>query len=443
MTAYAYLRKSVSRDPKREVSYKVQESTIRALAARFGDNNGSLTLLSDWDKSGKLGRDKRHGYDQLLQAIESGKATAVYSYSLSRLGRSVPELSRLIADCTKRSIPVRLVADSIDTSTASGMLLGHVLMGLAQFESDIASERQHAANAAKVADGKSLRTVRVYGEVKKTRRGEVMGEDEDVPAVVAAFTEAGSFSGAARLLNERGVKPRNAKPRSIKLKVAGKIIERKQAIWWPSSVAVVIERVAPEFVPTRREQGVRASGSEFALRGLLRCPTCGTRLTGTRDRDGTRVRYSCRQGSTTPHQRVSISEHRIFPAIQAEVEAHLRLPGDQVAARERDKRTEAALEARLARLRDLYEMGDLSKDEYLTKRSAIQVELDALGDKQVVVTFPSIRETWELPPKDLNRVLRSVLKDIRLDLVTFQPVRYEPTVSEWWTTGLVEDGAPN
>src|SRR3954469_12997305 len=132
MTAYAYLRKSSVRDPAREVSYEVQETAVRRLAEERGDKD--LVLLSDWDKSGRLGADKRPGYRALLDAIEGGRATAVYSYSLSRLARSVPELSRLIADCDARGVPVRLYADHVDTATASGKLLTHVLGAVAQFE---------------------------------------------------------------------------------------------------------------------------------------------------------------------------------------------------------------------------------------------------------------------------------------------------------------------
>src|SRR5205823_522688 len=128
---YAYLRKSSVRDPAHDVSHEVQEHAVRELAARYGDNNGALILLSDWDLSGRLGADKRPGYRALLEAIASGRATAVYSYSLSRLGRSLPELSRLIADCDQKGVPVRLYADSVDTSTASGRLLANVLGSVA------------------------------------------------------------------------------------------------------------------------------------------------------------------------------------------------------------------------------------------------------------------------------------------------------------------------
>lgn len=397
MPAYAYLRKSSVHDPAREVSYEVQEAAVREMAARHGDDGG-LLILSDWDRSGRLGPDRRPGYATLLEAIASGRATAVYSYSLSRLARSVVELSRLIADCDRKGIPVRLLVDHVDTSTASGKLLTNVLASVAQFEADVASERTRATNAAKLARGESLRTVKLYGE----------SEGDDVQAVLDAFREAGSFSGAARLLNARGVKPRNSKRG-----------------WWPSAVAVVIKRLQPTAVHAST-RGAKAGGSDFILARLLRCPTCGTRLTGTRDRDGRRVRYSCRLGTVRPHARVSITEHLILPAIRAEV-ARLRTPS--AVAIEEETRERAEIDARRLRIVDLYEAGHIDRAERERRLAALYEARDRLAMRQVVQAVPAI--DWSWGPRELNGVLRALFDGIELDRETFQPVAFGWKVPEW------------
>src|ERR1035437_2462679 len=118
------------------------------MAARHGDAAG-LVILSDWDKSGRLGRDKRPGYDALWRAIEGGTCSALYSYSMSRIARSVSELTRLFETCSARNIPVRLEADSVDTSTASGVMVAHILASDAAFETQVSGERMRAAMRAK------------------------------------------------------------------------------------------------------------------------------------------------------------------------------------------------------------------------------------------------------------------------------------------------------
>jgi DNA invertase Pin-like site-specific DNA recombinase len=404
MTAYAYLRKSSVHDPSREVSYQVQESAVRELAARHGDNHGELVLLSDWDKSGRLGADKRPGYAALIGAIESGQATAVYSYSLSRLGRSLPELARLIADCEKRGIPVRLHADPVDTSTASGRLLTHVLASVAAFEADVASERVRAAIAAKRAAGKTVGTAKPYGD----RAG------EDGQVVLGAFREAGSYSGAAKLLNERGVKPRSS----------------KRGAWWPSSVSVVVKRLDPAVRQQRPSRGYAAAGTDFVLARLLKCPTCGTMLTGTRDRvDGPnkgRTRYACRLGSVIPHPRVSVSEHLIMPAIEAETD-RLRVPSR--VGTEIDGGARAEQEARRLRIIDLYESGHVDRDERDRRLADVHTAMEQLDARRVTLNVPAI--DWAWPPRAVNGVLRALFDGIVLDPETFKPVSFTWRVPEW------------
>jgi DNA invertase Pin-like site-specific DNA recombinase len=401
MTAYAYLRKSVIHNGQHSDSQAVQEASVRSLAARHGD--ADVIILSDWDKSGRLGRDKRPGYGRLLDAIESGEAHAIYSYSLSRLARSVKELSDLFDLCGRAGVALRIDRDSLDTSTASGKMHAHVLAAVAQFESDVASERQRDRYAAKLARGEKIGTAKSYGE----RPG------EDPEAVLRAFREGGSFSAASKLLNERGIKPRNGRA------------------WWPSSVAVIVKRLDPKVGIRRPSRGYKAGGSDFTLARLLRCPTCGTRLTGTRDRvDGPnrgRVRYACRLGTSMPHPRISISEHLILPAIREEAE-HLLTP-EQVAMASDDSGQRAELEARRARIIDLYEAGHVTREEREQRLQAVSEALEKLDSRRIIRAVPGI--DWDWPPRQLNAVLRAIFEDVQLDPATFEPVGYTWTVPEW------------
>jgi DNA invertase Pin-like site-specific DNA recombinase len=403
MSAYAYLRKSSVRDPARDVSHEVQERAVRELAARYGDNNGALILLSDWDLSGRLGADKRPGYRALLEAIESGRASAIYSYSLSRLGRSLPELSRLIADCDQKRIPVRLYADSVDTSTASGRLLANVLGSVAAFEADVASERVRASHAAKLAKGEKIGTAKSYGE----------SAGEDAAVVLDAFRRAGSYSGTAKLLNASGLKPRNGRA------------------WWPSSVAVIVRRMDPSVTALRPTRRYAAGGSVFSLARLLRCPTCGTMLTGTRDRltgpNKGRVRYACRLGTAMPHARISVSEHLILPAIRAE--ADRLLTPEAIESQSDDAGQRATLEARRLRIIDLYADGLIDKGERVRRLLKVDEAVANLDSRRIVQAVPRIDWSWE--PRALNGVLRALFETITLDPETFQPVAFSWRVPEW------------
>src|SRR5205809_554496 len=126
----AYLRKSkVTSD--RHVSWETQEAAVRALAARHGDE-GTLTILSDWSKSGRLGADRRPGYARLVEQIEGDRVSVVYSYSLSRLSRSLPEFRKLVDLCVAHGTTIRMEADELpDITKASGTLVVSILGAVA------------------------------------------------------------------------------------------------------------------------------------------------------------------------------------------------------------------------------------------------------------------------------------------------------------------------
>jgi len=404
MRAIGYLRRSVSKDPTREVSREVQTDAIRALAKRHGHELPDASLYVDWGLSGRTGT--RPEYQRMIAAIEAGEVDALYAYSLSRLGRSVAQLASLIQLCGAKGTAVRLVVDSVDTSTASGRMMASILGSVAEFESDVASERARAATAIRVERGERIGRP-FYGE----------GTTDNPEAVVQAFRDAGSYSGAARLLNERGVKPRDS--------AVGK--------WWPSSVQHIVRRVAPGEVPPLQRRGARTrQAHRFA--GLLLCPApeCapqGVILTAsTETRHGTikRTRYLCRYGAFRQHERVAVSEHKILPAIKREV-ARLHVPGateDVIAA---DAAALADIEVRRARLVALAESG-LALDIVRSRMVALDAEATAIGTRTALVEVPSL--DWDWAPADINAVMRSMLDGIVLDPATLRPIAYR------WREGL-------
>ena len=392
MTAYAYLRKSVvSQDRPGDTSREVQEAAVTALAARHGDEP---VMLVDWGLSGRT--DKRPGYRRLWDAIESGEATAIYSYSLSRLSRSLADLNRLVRVCADLRIPVRLVADSMDTSSASGRLLANVLASVAEFEADVAGERVRAMYDGRRARGEKVSNTPTYGD----RAG------EDLHAVMAAFAEAGSFMGAARILNERGVPTRLGRP------------------WIAASVSVIVRRHRA-YVP-HAGRGRRTIGS-FRLARLLRCH-CGTFLTGSTDRRSGIIRYQCRLGSMVPHQQVSITERRVMPVIREEM-SRLRTP-DRIAALADQDAQRSSLTAERDRVADMYQSGLIDRVAMVDRIAGIDARVTTLDTRTIAMDVPAI--DWDGTPASLNRVLRALLTRIDLgpDLMP-KSDGFDWTVPEW------------
>lgn len=394
MPPVAYIRKSrVTSD--RTVSWQVQEAAVRELAAQHGDSD--LIILSDWSKSGRK-TDGRPGYARLVEMIESGDATAVYAYSLSRLSRSMSDYSKLVETATARDIPIRLhVEKHLSIETATDRLIVNILASVAQMEAEIAQERARDAIEAR----------RVRGDhVGGVRYGRKAGED--LEAVVDAFRETGGYRATAKLLTERGVPTRAGKP------------------WMAPTVRNILLRAAPELVPPRTSRGAKAA-TPYRLARLLRCPFDGRLLTAQTGSEG-HPRYGCTHAySVKGHGPRYVSESKLMPWIMAET-ARLRTPERiEILAGQDAKR--ADLDGRRARVVDAWEAGTLTRDDYLARVAALDAKLAALEAERRIMDVPTIDwQTWT--PQDVNRVLRALWEYVELgpDLL---PRRAEWTVPEW------------
>jgi DNA invertase Pin-like site-specific DNA recombinase len=395
MTAVAYLRKSrVTSD--RHVSWEVQEAAIRDLAAAHGDRD--LTILSDWNRSGRKGADGRPGYRRLLEMIESGETNVIYSYSLSRLSRSMSEFSRLVELATEHGIPIRLhVERHLDISTATGRMIVTVLGSVAQMEAEIAQERARDAIEARRRRGDRVGGIR-YGQ----------GAGEDVEALLDAFRETGGYRATARLLTERRIPTRSGRP------------------WMAPTVRNILLRVAPELVPPRQARGAIVA-PPYRLARLLRCPYDDRLLTAQTSSEGT-PRYGCTHAySVAGHGPRYVSERKLMPWIKAEV-ARLRTP-DRVETLRGEDQKRADLAARRARIVDGWEAGKINRDDFMTRVAAIDDRLAGLVAERRILDVPTVDwDRWD--ERRVNKVLRAMWEYVELgpDLL---PVRAEWTVPEW------------
>lgn len=97
----------------------------------------------------------RPGLQRALSMLRSGAADGVVIAKLDRLTRSVSDLSNLISTVFNR-YSLHSVADAIDTTSAAGRLVLHVLGSVAQWERETVGERTRDALACKRARGERV-----------------------------------------------------------------------------------------------------------------------------------------------------------------------------------------------------------------------------------------------------------------------------------------------
>lgn len=96
-------------------------------------------------------RTNRPALEEVLRLLRSGDT--LVTWKLDRLGRSLSHLISLVAELDSRGVAFRSLSEAIDTGTASGRLLFHVMGALAEFERALISERTRAGMAAARARG--------------------------------------------------------------------------------------------------------------------------------------------------------------------------------------------------------------------------------------------------------------------------------------------------
>ena len=207
MKVYGYIRVSTEGQAEEGVSLDAQESKIRAWADL---NDAELAgIYADRGVSGYHAA-KRPEFLQVVELACRDKAVLVV-YSLSRFARNTQEGLALIERLTKAGADLVSLSERIDTTSAAGKMMVTMLLGFAQMERDLASERTTAAMAHKRSKGERLGNI-PYG-YRLAADGVTLELDEAEQAIIAQareLREAGlSLRKVGQRLAERGLLPRS------------------------------------------------------------------------------------------------------------------------------------------------------------------------------------------------------------------------------------------
>jgi DNA invertase Pin-like site-specific DNA recombinase len=96
----------------------------------------------------------RRELNNALRTLTTGDVLVVWK--LDRLGRSLAHLIQITTRLQEEAIGFRSLSEAIDTTTASGKLMFHVIGAIAEFERSLISDRTRAGMAAAKARGKHL-----------------------------------------------------------------------------------------------------------------------------------------------------------------------------------------------------------------------------------------------------------------------------------------------
>lgn len=114
------------------------ETQLATLAAAGVDEDRVYT-----DKLSGAANTARPGLAALLDYARDGDTVVVTA--IDRLGRSVAEVTKTIADLSDRQILLRAIREGIDTNTPTGRAVAAIMATLAELELELGRERRAAS----------------------------------------------------------------------------------------------------------------------------------------------------------------------------------------------------------------------------------------------------------------------------------------------------------
>lgn len=164
MTRYGYIRVSTE-----EQSFALQEQAVMKAGV-------VKTNLYREKVSGVAAVGKRQSLDHMLSQLKEGDEVVIWK--LDRLGRSLPDLIKLVEDFDAKGVNLVSLTENIDTRSPAGKLFFHFVGAMAQFERDLISQRVTAGMDAAKAEGRhvgrkpSLDRLKVEAAVKLYEGGQ-------------------------------------------------------------------------------------------------------------------------------------------------------------------------------------------------------------------------------------------------------------------------------
>lgn len=136
--AAIYTRVSTEEQAKKGISLLAQEDALKSYCKTY-----NYEIYKIYRDKGKSAKDIAHRPEmmQLLKDAESKKFGVILIYKLDRFSRSLKDLILTIEKLKKWDIDFISLQDRVETTSASGKLMFHIISAFAEFERDIIGER--------------------------------------------------------------------------------------------------------------------------------------------------------------------------------------------------------------------------------------------------------------------------------------------------------------
>lgn len=437
----------------------------RQAIARYAEEHGFELVEEYLDFETGRASDKRPGFQRLIEDAMAHRFECVLTFHTSRFARNTVEAKRY-----KKLLRSELGIDVVSVTQPLGTDVDDPAAFLAESVHEIFDEYYSVSLSfwTKMGLKEKARQGFLTGSLpwgyRKSENGIAEADPEQAPYVRRLFElyAAGQHTDRtlAEWLNANG--QRTTRGRRFGADTVREMLCNAAYCGYVSArrdrskqirgrhEPLVEERLSDRVQELRRSRARTLNpgrpSQRYLLRGLARCERCQAKMQGTAVGRRLEPRYLCAgrrasQGCDQPLIRAEQVETQLVqfvgdfkpePSVRKEILR--RLASDSFDDSAEAARRRSALEERLRRIRDLYELGDLARADYLARRQAIQAELAELapeplpdlGQAERVLDDFSIFWRQEEDPEAKRQLLQLVFERVWLDGGRVVAVRPKP-----------------
>lgn len=437
--ARAAIYTRISRDPEgQRLGVERQDEDCRRLAARL--NLDIVAAFTDNDISAStLSRKARPAFNEMMQGARRGDFGVIVAYSNSRLTRRLLELNDLIELHRAHGTRIVTVVSGEDNlSTADGRMIANIKASVDQAEAERLSERSRRAHVQRAQNGRTNKGVRAFGwdadklHVDPVEAALIRQAARDIidgvplRAIARDWTDRGIVTTYGGAWNHTTLRRAMQRPRLVGVVTHhGEVLldgagEPVRGEWEP-----LLDQDTYDRVQAALARGVRGGGRpgarRYLLTGILRCGTCGARMSGMKTPKA--FAYTCQPEPMTHTNTIA---GPATDALLLEL-ARRRLASETLERPEPEPTSPGRLDVipgLIAELMEAFSAGRLSGAIAFAQVEALEAERDKLRadrSKFIAVTSgPTKLDAADLDNLDVDRQ-RAILAEL-LDAVIVAPV---------------------
>lgn len=398
---------------------------------RYVNERQDMVLAGEYIDEGISGRKAdRDELNRLLDDVKAGKIDRICFTKLDRWFRSVRHYCNTQEILDKAGVTWMAIWEPIyDTSTAAGRLIINQMLAIGQFEAENTSQRIRAVMEYKVAQGEAVTGKCPIGYRIKDKHLVIDEEGAVIPRLAFdTYSTTGSLGETARVLQAHGfdLHKQNVKYMLKNRKYIGE--HRSNQAYCPP----IIDKALFDDVQRKLSMNVAISTKRVHIfTGILKCGCCGRRMASAFNAKKTKhgyPYYRCHGYYVPP--RICVNRAVIG---ERSLEAYLidqlpKIATDAVVTEERQSvdtsKQVAALDRKIARLKDLYLAELITLDEYKKDKEDFEDQRAALlamseppqKDLSALKDFLSIKDLRglieALTPQERQYFWRGVIREI-------------------------------